>query len=251
MNKKRAAVPIDKMIVLLILVAFAVVFGIIMFDQLFPEASESVIESVISTVPGQADEIPETEVQIDANIEEAYDKFIEIIEENKEKGGPCFFQYNKLPNLGKNSIKLSDEGEFLTIVLNNDLGQQAKWRQITGLKLCVVAGKKDGEVVAQNFYENYLKDSLSRKNSNDYNEANEILIFKDEDNLGYKIVGAGLVEGQRENKQLLYVPEKGKICFLPTFGGWGSDWGCDADEEGLDNDCFDTADINKFMQKKC
>lgn len=247
MVNKKGDLTLYYIIGLLILIALALIVWKILLSEegLISKVGEASKEQIEGSIPGGA-KIPDTQIEIAENIETAYDELIDILEENKDKIGPCFFQYNKLPDLDKNSIKLSSKDGILTISLNNDLGQQVTWRQINGLELCVVAGKgRGGITVAENFYKNYLEGTMTRINTDDFIEVSEVVLRGDEDNLDYFVEGVGVVNGQRENNQLLYIPEKGKLCFLPTFDGdiFGI---CSSDSDGLDDDCLNANGVAKL-----
>lgn len=49
-------------------------------------------------------------------------------------------------------------------------------------------------------------------------------------------------------KGLAFKPAKDRVCFIPTYSGWLTSRGCDAEGDRLDDDCI--SDIDSVMQKK-
>lgn len=240
-----------------IMLILAVVFILIVITFLLPEgllnkaAEKSGV--ILTYLPSQGDLEPRIQEEVGIEIESNFNHLVSVFNNHKNKPGSCFIEYNPQP-LGENKIKfLSAPAENkLIIKLIDKKGLDVLREEIDGLRPCVVAGvyefpNKDRVAIAQNFYDNYLKEDAPRKRNNlpDFLEVPELFLTGDE-----KIVW-GDKESDREDGGLLYVPEKGRICFFPTFGR-DRVWGCNGIKEGLDNDCFDDKDNDViFSLKKC
>ncbi len=109
-------------------------------------------------------------------------------------------------------------------------------------------GLKPSTLVAENFYNNWIiekrvqvEDPQLGKAVIEYNNARyfvpdykdvQMLLISDEENMAYDGIPAG-----KEDGGLLYVPDNGKVCLFPTFDG---DAKCNANENGLDDDCLES-----------
>src|SRR3989338_5713463 len=43
-----------------------------------------------------------------------------------------------------------------------------------------------------------------------------------------------------DDAMAVFFNREGNLCFVPTYSGYLTPWGCDASQEGLDNDCIET-----------
>lgn len=118
-------------------------------------------------------------------------------------------------------------------------------------------------IAAQNFYTNWIEDippdATELKSYGTFRRAGEKIISQDytnptsveitDDDEMSVYYGKDKKEWGKEDNGLLYVPERGKVCWFATFG-FDSVYDCNALSKGLDEDCFDDAnDMVRFIQQ--
>ena len=231
MSKKGA---VSSVVTLAILLVLLFVLFIAYFGDLFPSFAEGIERLADNTLSGfKKEKFQNTNLQADKNIEDTYENILGILRSNIN--GPCLLTHNAFPsNFNGFKISLSQAEQGIFVELKNKQEQRVKSpNTISGKIPCVVG---EGEA-AINFYNNYLKDKKCESNClGDYSQANI------EFNSGDSIIVNGQKRGFND-QNLLYVTENGNVCFFPTYAGWFTSWGCEASNEGLDDDCIDQIKI--------
>ncbi len=233
MNKKAT---LSTIVAVIILCAFFVIALVIYF--IGPEA---VLNQLAKGADRVADYVmfgimqtgEKSDIQSDKSTEETYENILSML--RAEGNGPCVFKYKPLPDNFEASILLSKVEENTLVQVKNNKGQFSKSNTVSGKVPCVIAGNS-----AENFYNNYLDGTPCTSNCpKDYLEADIELS-----------IGEILVNGRGrdlEDNNLVFKTSDGNICFFPTKDFSGS-WGCNAGDEGLDDDCMDHIEQN---MKKC
>ena len=184
-------------------------------------------------------------LESDKSIEETFENILSIL--RTEENGPCIFNYNPFSDEISNfRIKLTETEQGIYVELENKNKQVVRYNTVSGKLPCVV-GEGDA---AKNFYKNYLDGTICKDNClRDYSKAN--LEFND--------IGTIYINGNErslDDRNLVFKTSDGNVCFFPTktINGW---IGCDAAEEGLDDDCiYDIQNNNNIpkcqgIEQKC
>ena len=159
-----------------------------------------------------------------------FEEFCDILENIGNNPEPCFVRYTPFGDLGKFSIQLEPEGNNTFIQLRSP-NTPGEYRTIGNLTPCIVAGKRNGVIVAQNFFNNYFGSSSA--DSPEYSDVITITLIGDEN------IEAELKDDEHthisstgdnfEDSGMLYVPENGRICFFST------NWFSNYDINGIEN----------------
>jgi len=260
MNKKGAFTIRQVVIALVVIVVlFVLAFGP---GGLLKGGLGSLLDKTDDIVlPGQAGETqrPQAPEEILAVFDNLYQAFQEL--ENSEKT-QCIGAYKQIPDLQGFTIRIESLNNEDTIFkLFNKKRQQIESQVLKGLQPCIIGGEapiqstncavETGKVVvgygpastfpAENFYRNWIdpgnfQDRKARPDrylcKPEYTTGNiaitdseEIMVGKEE----YSLEDLDLTYNS-DLINLLYVPEKGKACFILT------NWVADYDEDGIDND---------------
>jgi len=246
--KKKSMMPLSKIAGIIILLFFAVLFILAFLapSGLLNKAAEQA-EIFKRFIPGREELGPRPETTVSEELKTDFNAFCDAIKKYKTSE-KCLINYPLFSSLKKDySIKIvyADEGFFAQLI--NAKGQVEDSCVIEGIKPCVVAGKNKAAV---NFYENYLRDRNNPCTGNcaspefteptsitvkwggtDYNEKSIHVLYKD----GSKL------NSDMEDANVLYKPDKGHVCFFPTFDG---DFWCNGNIKGLDDDCLQDEDEN-------
>ena len=226
MNKKGVLQTIVTITILfmLLLIILLLVIGP---EAILPKAADAANWIADNTLGGiKKDKFEKVTVTSDKNVEATYSSIINALRSSGT--GPCLLSYKPSASDFKGSaITLSKVEQGIFIELKNKQGQNVIGETISGKAPCVV-----GEgTAAQNFYDNYLRGTICEPRCKpDYSIAN--IEFQDNSNI--------YVNGQKRGlrgENLLFKSKDGNVCFIPTYPGWFTSFGCDADKSGLDDDC--------------
>ena len=266
---KRGTMPLVALITILLLVIGGIYIAYIMYNGL----RDSTSTDVTQLVPGIPQDIPKGVAVVAPNdVHKAFDDFVGLLE--ADKGGPCIqtFDWSKLKDF-QVEMQIDDAGTLF--ILRNKDGQFVTSTPAKG-QMCVVAGKINTDIVtrydsfgrardpikvnddselklaAYNFYTNWIgkievpiEQQLPIKQgvplavrafTPDYSVPEKIVITSPTA-MSIRFTDGTEMSTGKEDGGLLYVPEKGKVCLFGTKSGDILTI-CDADENGLDNDCL-------------
>lgn len=243
MNNKGA---LSTVIVAIVMVAFLLLALALYFigpEALYVGLTQGIdkaVEKVFSAFKKEQFKGPTAE--IDKNVEDSYNSIVSVL--RSEGKGPCLLKRGDLASNFKDYrillSKTEDGGIFVQLIDKKDV--TLKRDTVFGKLPCVI-GEGDA---AKNFYDNYLANKVCEPNcKSDYTTANNIE-FKNGDSI--------YVNGEKrsiKDGNLIFKTKDGNICFFQTYSGltvnpidWYTKWGCDAAQEGLDDDC-----INKIKER--
>lgn len=244
MNKKGAALPMEQIVGIIILVVLLLVFAGAFFrpEKGWLNYVGDKAESFARFIPGR-DKIPHVpNLEAPSGIQEAYDSLYETFRQLKDLDqNECWAEYDEIPELNKITILLTDTTEGLNMRIINEKGQTLDPQPLDGLNPCIIGGTaSDGSNSVRNFdlYHDLRFDSSYDKGSLVYNEVKTITIQEE----GFLQKGEDMeadgVLYDLDRTNLLYKHDSGHICFIPTVGG-GFSSGCESNSlKGLDNDCI-------------
>ena len=220
---------IDPVVVFIMLFALLAVVLVIMFGEgLLPKAAEGaswLIDKTLGGVKKDNQEKTQTTAEV-SGIEQAFNDMLLVL--RSEAAGPCILTRKSLPSdfQGfKITLSKSDQGTFLQLI--NKQRQTLNSKTVSGRKPCVVS---EGNA-AENFYKTYLADNKCTNCFPDYSIAE--IEFQDSSNIYVNGNKRGL-----SDEGLVYKTKDGNSCFFPIYPGWFTSFGCDAAQEGLDDDCI-------------
>jgi len=220
-------------IAFLVLVTFVILFSIVL---LTPESvttkvrnlADNTVDNMFSTIktdkvtPGE--EAPKEVKDFLFNLKESFEK----------TGDKCLGTHPDFKELKDYSVQITQNGENIDLLLM-DKKNFIKSLTAEKKKLCIVAGG----AAAENFKKYYLDNDQSYIAKPKFSNIGKVTITKD------KII-IGTDKFDIEDQNIIFI-DKENVCFFPTYPrGWG--WGCDADEDGMDNDCIP---IIKQKVSKC
>lgn len=227
MNKKGLSTIV--IIIILVIVFILLVAIFLAPGGLLQKAAEE-SGGILQYLPGKEEPVV-GEVEVPKEIEDRFEFFIGVIETYVESEGECLVSYVDF-DLEENKIKLTRLEDRLVLKLINEKGQEVKTRELSGLKICVVAGTIDGKAVAENFYNKHiLKIPYVEEEYND--EVDEIVLTSDDELVWDN-------EEKSRAKGYLYKPDKEHFCFFPV---WNTISPFDAD---YDEDGFHSSMVDKF-----
>ena len=220
---------ISPVVVFIILFALLAVIIISLFGEgLLPKAAEGVsylIDKTLGGVKKDNQEKTQTTSEV-SGIEQAFNDMLLVL--RSEAAGPCILSRKTFPSdfQGfKITLSKSEQGIFLQLI--NKQRQTLNSKTINGRNPCVVA---EGNA-AENFYKAYLADNKCTNCFPDYSVAD--IEFQNSGNIYVNGNKRGL-----SDEGLVYKTKDGNVCFFPTYSGWFTSFGCDAAQEGLDDDCI-------------
>jgi hypothetical protein len=281
---KRGALPLSVVVIFVILAAtaFFIAFG---GTNPIWKSGETATDVVTQNFPGGVQQ-PTTGQQITQPSEELVRQYKALVDKlNSGAQGPCLLSYGKLDRLdeegfkiqflsggsalgGKWSVSLvnkdglgthfdavvndvcvvggeaTESADFSDLFLRKEPAAQAAWNDAF-IKL----GIAPSQIVAENFYNNWIKDKVLKEGGKEYIHYHGQWFAPDYSRLStLTITGAQSMEfvtaddkkysTGKEDGGLLYVTEQGKVCVIATDGDvWP---GCTSGyEKGLDQDCLD------------
>ena len=229
MNKRGIS---DTLITAAILLFLLVVILVLVMgpDALLQKAAygfEWIADSILGKL--RVEKYDQTKIESDAALEETYDNLVNAL---RSKGnGPCRIEAKQFTKDFKDfriTLSQGDESTATFVQLINKRGQSVKRNTISGLSPCIVSERN----AAKNFHNNYLSSVPCSSNCPlSYTVANIEFI----ENKKMKVNGR---EKEIQVANLLFKERDGNICFFPTYSGWFTSIGCDAREDGLDDDCI-------------
>ncbi|MBS3130990.1 hypothetical protein J4212_01020 [Candidatus Woesearchaeota archaeon] len=227
MDRKGAFSKIATMAILLIFLSI-IIIAFLGPESILPQAAKAADWLAEKTFIQLKNEKPRPSVQADQKANEAFDSLVSLM--RKQDYRNCIASRQPLSELKGNKIALADSGQGIVAELINKEGQRIKVDSVSGKKTCVIS---EGSA-AISFYGNYLDSTKCTENCpKDYSEAK--IEFTEE--------GSITVNGNKrgmDDAMAVFFNREGNLCFVPTYSGYLTPWGCDASQEGLDNDCIET-----------
>ncbi len=187
------------------------------------DAGESIADNVIINI--KKNEPEKSSLEIDKGVEESYENILTALRTEGE--GPCIVKYKPLASdFNGFKITLSEVDEGIFVQLENKKGQFVKSNTIGGKIPCIIN--------PINFYNNHLAPSSCKQGClEDYNDASITFINN-------KNILANNYKMSIPDSNILYKPDKDRVCFIPIKKWAGSGpFSCGANEESLDNHCMD------------
>lgn len=270
---RRAVITWDTAIILLVLSIFAILFIAAVFGPagLIQKVKE-MSNAVFGMVPNAPDKAaPKGEVPVPPiALQVGFNRLILALEKDVE--GPCIIDWKDKDEKDKGkhlpsdfagfTISFRKAGDKFDASLSKD---NIEFKGTTISKqVCVVAGKTDSprpasflsdvqkselapkpsSIVAENFYNNWIIEGKAHGQFRlpEYNDVYTIEITGDDVMVMYDNEGAHELE--KEDDGLLYVPEKGNVCFF------GTNYEYDYDEEGIEKSILKDPDESRYILKK-
>ena len=188
---------------------------------------------------------PKLNLAVPNDLEEKYNKFFDVLRENKGGEGGCLIVYNGLSmhdyrkdysielfGLKGSDEKIDNYNGWILHLKGKEGGAKTNAKTIEGLKPCIVHAKY--------FYERYLGKEQERFKDAAMHITAEELTIKDD-----KIAYGG--KEYEFNQDYLFKADKEYICFFlinDDFGG-----SCNSPKENtLDSDCFKKIKNEKIIQ---
>jgi hypothetical protein len=275
---KRGILPLTVVVTLLILAAFAI---FVLFGVIKPFGEQAQDFDFNENLPGRDESIPTVSIAFDPDVKKSYEMLLKILKDPPEgpciadyggfkdsDGGLKGYSMEFSRHDGRGFVRVFNEkqqqvtfntfdAELCVVAGKAKVPRAASWLnpQQQGKLLRGELGPKPSTIVAENFYNNWIDCGESgmpnlceQMRLPDFTDASSVQLYWDlawgnENAITTKdLQGNDVVTGSDiEDGGLLYVPENGKVCFFPTFGGdpFGN---CNADVNGLDGDCLVEAD---------
>jgi len=218
--------------------------GILKVNEAMGKRAPKTPDADLSQEIGRIDPV----VEAYENIHEA---FARVQAQNEDPSKPfegCLINYQyDLEDMNDYKIELVQQVDGIHMVLINEQEQRVRAHIIPNKKLCVVGRRaSDGRNAAQHFYEHWLAPTKgSWPQGLEYSEVSRIDISEPIIGDDKELVMYGRTY-DAEDKALLYMANAEHVCFFVTYDGWDGFVPfmrkCDADEEGLDDDCIDNED---------
>ncbi len=217
---KKGTLGMVMIILILVIVAGLVITAFLLPGGLIDKAAEG-SGKILQYLPGREEPEPQIEVEIDEEIEDAFDIFIKTLNDYKISETECLVPYQKL-DFGKNKIEFTSFENYMVVKLINEKGVMKKREEIEGLTPCVVAGQVGAFDIAFYFYYSYLYllegKETERKDKDDYLDVVKITLTDDNEIIWEKgDIGS---KKQRETPLFLYRPDQGHLCFFPVWDSW-------------------------------
>ncbi len=263
MNKKAQA-PGFNWIIVAVLSFLCIIVLIGLAATFIPQAASSFFDAIGNSANEIAQrflginfEIEEQKIELSALQPEQQNAFRGIYEtflagkEDTDNVG-CLLEYPKIANLKRNAIAFEKDSNRLEILFVDEQGKRMQiegFDPITGLEPCFVAGKQDGEVVAQNFYKHWFEEGSGGKLEN---ITGYVKMWNQDQNLDapdtLEVTGNSKIKkGTRYFiyvSNFLYKADEGHICFIPEITGFFVSYACAGGESGLQAVCFKTIKDN-------
>jgi hypothetical protein len=216
----------------------------------FPEVGDKVL-TTLGFLGLYKEDTYTSPIHASAELSNKFNDFYNTLENIDNASADCFVRYTPLGDLGDFKIVLRSHTESSTFIeLRSNIVDQ--YKILEGFTPCVVAGKRNNVLVAGNFHKNHLE-GLSG-NKPEYSDAKHVTLIAEQemkaelkDDVNTQLEPTGPLKGWIDNFEdygILYIPEKGKLCFLSTYRT-----GDDYEIGGLNND--ETEELSKKSLKIC
>jgi len=257
MNKKAAALPMEKLIGIIILVVFLAVVAGAFFrpEKGWLNAIADKAESFARFIPGR-DKVPhvpglEISEDIVESVEYYCDEFKKLLTNNYDDQ-KCLLKIPLLPDLQGTTVTISNTEKGIYLKLLNKEHQVDLTCSVEDenkrIQVCAIVGNTEVE----NFYNNYLRDPTKIGSESpeylevanvainyegfDYNEHGIVITTKSGRTINHELETNKGVVG---NVNILYKPDEDHICYIPTEDGYAR---CRPRGEVLDDDCLTDED---------
>lgn len=189
-------------------------------------------------------EIQRGDIEIPKDIQDMFNNLKNDVEQ--EGNAPCLLKHRPFIKDFK-KYQICFKNEVNEIYLFNEKRQLVDSQPITK-KVCVVAGKKNNENVAENFLQWFIKGNSAYKNKDKFITPKEICITEKETiYFNEKLDEARELEDQN----LLFKADDQHVCFFPTKDQPLDVFGkCDAGGYILDDDCLKDIFAGRYPQLK-
>lgn len=244
-KSKKAAMPLPKLVGLILLLILLAVFISAIFapSSLLPDVAEKAL-IFRKYIPGSPEVVVPVETKPPEDLINEFKRFCNVLEKSKEYTG-CMVEYPALDSLGKFKIKMIDGENKMYIQLLNEIDQVTDYTcTIQGIVPCVVAGENKAAI---NFRNNYLTGDGPKSKENrklpEFSDPASITITKKRSKKLIDIYYRHQLPDKKsdlKDDNIFLRPEEDnkRACFLPTFD-MDLFWGCSANKKGLDANCMD------------